>query len=113
MLGGGMRQVGIVAAAGRYAVDHHIERLAVDHDNAARLAEGLDAIDGVTVTPHATNMVFATLDRPDAHRTALGERLAGHGIITRWLARSTRLVTHLDVTAADVEEVLDAVSQEI
>ena len=113
MLGGGMRQVGIVAAAGRYAVDHHIDRLAMDHDNALRLAAGLSEIDGVSVTSQATNMVFAALDHPDADGAALGGRLAERGIITRWSGRSTRLVTHLDVTAADIEEVIDAVAASV
>lgn len=62
MLGGGMRQAGILAAACLHALHHHVERLALDHDNAARLAAGLDGIDGVRVLGQHTNMVFAEFD---------------------------------------------------
>ena len=109
MLGGGLRQAGIVAAAGVYALEHHIERLADDHANAARLAEGLAAIDGVKIDSCATNMVFIRLDDE-----ALGERsdlrggLADLGILTRWSGPRSRLVTHLDVSAADIEAAIDA-----
>ncbi len=109
MLGGGLRQAGIVASAGLYALEHHIERLADDHANAARLAEGLAAIDGVKIDSCATNMVFVRLDdealgeRPD-----LREDLAGRGIVTRWNGSQSRLVTHLDVSAADIETAIDA-----
>ena len=61
VLGGGMRQAGVLAAACLYALDHNVTRLAEDHDNAARLASGLAQIDEVTVQSHATNMVFAQL----------------------------------------------------
>jgi len=109
MLGGGMRQAGIVAAAGLYALEHHIERLADDHANAARLAEGLGAIDGVKIDSCATNMVFIRLDDgvggdgPDP-----SEALADRGVLTRWDGPRSRLVTHLDVSAADIETAIDA-----
>ncbi len=109
MLGGGLRQAGIVAAAGLYALEHHIERLADDHANAARLAEGLAAIDGVKIDSYATNMVFIRLDdevlgeHPD-----LREDLAGRGILTRWSGPQSRLVTHLDVSAADMKTTIEA-----
>ncbi len=112
MLGGGLRQAGIVAAAGLYALEHHIDRLADDHANAARLAEGLAAIDGVKIDSCATNMVFIRLDdevlgeRPD-----LREDLAGRGILTRWNGPQSRLVTHLDVSADDIETAVDAFTE--
>ncbi len=112
MLGGGMRQAGIVAAAGLYALEHHIERLADDHANAARLAEGLAAIDGVKIDSCATNMVFVRLhdevrdDGPDLHGW-----LAEHGILTRWQGSRTRLVTHLDVSADDIDTTIDAFAE--
>ncbi len=109
MLGGGLRQAGIVAAAGLYALEHHIDRLADDHANAARLADGLAAIDGVKIDSCATNMVFARIDtdRPD-DAANLGDQLAAHGIETRWKGPQSRLVTHLDVTADDIETTIDA-----
>ena len=112
MLGGGLRQAGIVAAAGLYALEHHIDRLADAHANAARLAEGLAAIDGVKIDSCATNMVFIRLDdevlgeRPD-----LREDLAGRGILTRWNGPQSRLVTHLDVSADDIETAVDAFTE--
>ena len=112
MLGGGLRQAGIVAAAGLYALEHHIERLADDHANAARLAEALAAIDGVKIDSCATNMVFIRLDdevlgeRPD-----LREDLAGRGILTRWSGPRSRLVTHLDISAADIETAVEAFTE--
>ena len=112
MLGGGLRQAGIVAAAGLYALEHHIDRLADDHANAVRLAEGLAAVDGVKIDSCATNMVFVRLDdevldeRPD-----LREGLADRGVLTRWDGPQSRLVTHLDVSAADIETTIEAVTE--
>ena len=112
MLGGGLRQAGIVAAAGLYALEHHIERLADDHTNAARLAEGLGAIDGVKIDSCATNMVFIRLDDEVlGERADLREDLAGRGILTRWNGSQSRLVTHLDVTADDIEIAVDAFAE--
>ncbi|MFQ6078331.1 MAG: beta-eliminating lyase-related protein, partial [Thermodesulfobacteriota bacterium] len=80
MFGGGMRQVGIIAAAGIYALDHHIDRLALDHANAKKLAQGLFQIDGVKIDPNSveTNIVIfdASETGTDPHRIveALGER---------------------------------------
>jgi threonine aldolase len=106
VLGGGMRQAGFLAAACLYALDHQFERLADDHANAERLAAGLAGIDQVQVTKQATNMVFAQF--PEAHCTALQAHLASQGILTD-LSYSTRLVTHLDVSAADVDAFVGAV----
>ncbi len=104
MLGGGLRQAGIVAAAGLYALVHHIDRLADDHANAARLAEGLAAIEGVKIDSCATNMVFIRLDEGLLdERGDLAEALAGRGVQTDWKGPRSRLVTHLDVSATDIE----------
>ena len=112
MLGGGLRQAGIVAAAGLYALEHHIDRLADDHANAARLAEGLGAIDGVKIDSCATNMVFVRLDDEVlGGRSDLQGALADHGILTRWSGSRSRLVTHLDITADDIETVIDALAE--
>ena len=112
MLGGGLRQAGIVAAAGLYALEHHIDRLADDHANASRLADGLAAIDGVKIDSCATNMVFIRVDdqgRGDGLDLRTG--LADRGILTRWDGSRARLVTHLDVTADDIQTTIDAFAE--
>lgn len=98
VVGGGMRQAGILAAAGSYALTHHVERLAEDHANAARLAERVNARYPGAATHH-TNMVF--VDLPADALAALQARLLDHGV----LIRGPRWVVHLDVSAADVERI--------
>lgn len=95
-LGGGMRQVGVLAAAGAYALDHHVERLADDHAHARLLGEALG------LDPDAIDTNIVVVDRPDASRFV--ERAAEEGVrIAAVGPRAVRLVTHLDVTAADAE----------
>ncbi|MDH4564797.1 low-specificity L-threonine aldolase [Pseudomonas sp. BN411] len=103
MVGGGMRQAGLLAAAGLYALDHQVERLADDHANAERLGAGLREL-GYDIEPVQTNMVYVQIG--DQAR-ALGEFLAGQGIRVSPAAR-LRLVTHLDVQAADITRVIEA-----
>jgi threonine aldolase len=101
MLGGGMRQAGIIAAAGLYALQHNVARLQEDHDNAALLARELAVVDGITLDMKRvqTNMVFIT---PKAGTgPALAEYLRGHGILVD-TGHTFRMVTHLDVTRADM-----------
>ncbi len=102
MWGGAMRQAGVLAAAGLHALDHHVERLAEDHANAARLAEGLRAL-GAEVTPPETNIVMFRTADPAAFAAAAGERNVKVG---RFDAARLRAVTHLDVSAGDIEEAL-------
>ncbi|TDV15070.1 low-specificity L-threonine aldolase [Paraburkholderia caballeronis] len=106
VLGGGMRQAGVLAGACLYALDHNVERLADDHANAARLAAGLADIAEVKVLSHATNMVFAQF--PQAHCAPLEAYLKERGILTQMLYAS-RFVTHLDVSAAEIDTVIAAV----
>ncbi|NQD36733.1 low-specificity L-threonine aldolase [Permianibacter sp. IMCC34836] len=103
MVGGGMRQAGILAAAGLYALQHNVARLADDHANAKRLAEGLAGLPGITAEPVQTNMVF--LNVAPERASAFTEHLKQHGIVSTGLYR-LRLVTHLDVSAADIERVI-------
>ena len=105
ILGGGMRQAGVIAAAGLYALEHHVERLAIDHRNAERLAAGLRAL-GLTVEQH-TNMVFVTV--PAQRAPALAEHLQQRQVLVLAAARM-RLVTHLDVDEAGIEHALGAFS---
>ncbi|WP_250439643.1 low-specificity L-threonine aldolase [Caballeronia sp. AZ1_KS37] len=106
VLGGGMRQSGVLAAACLYALDHHVDGLAQDHDNAAHLAAGLAQIDGIKIQSHATNMVFAQI--PEAHCARLEAFLKERGILTQMLYAS-RFVTHRDVSRADIDTVVRAV----
>ncbi len=99
MLGGTMRQVGILAAAGIYALEHNVERLAEDHANAQRLAKGLAAL-GLAVDPVQTNMVFATIPRESVE--GLRKHLGANGVAALVSPR-LRLVTHLDVDAAAID----------
>ncbi len=106
MLGGGLRQAGILAAAGLHALDHHVERLADDHANAARLADGLRAIDGLSVRGPFTNMVF--VDVPADDTAALAAALRDDGIVAT-VGPKTRFVTHLDVDRAGIDRVVDRI----
>ena len=106
MLGGGLRQAGILAAAGSYALDHHVERLADDHANAARLAHGLASIDGLVVRGPWTNMVF--VDVPIGDVEGLASHLRDAGIVAS-VGPHTRLVTHLDVDESAVDRVIGSI----
>jgi threonine aldolase len=112
VLGGGMRQSGFIAAACLYALDHQVERLAEDHDNATALAEGLAKIDGVKVTGHATNMVFLELPQaPEARGSESIETfLKARGMLMQGVYNA-RLVTHHDVSRADVDQFVAAVTE--
>jgi len=107
VLGGGMRQAGILAAAGIYAMTHNIERLAEDHNNARALAEGLSAIAELNLDPFTvqTNMVFFTLERNLFLK--LQEDLKSKGILISGREK-VRLVTHLDISAEDVVTTVNA-----
>jgi len=106
MAGGGMRQAGILAAAGSYALDHHVARLADDHALATRLAAGLQGLPGVLVDPAQTNMVFVDLQGAAKQRAAdLLPYLKTHGVLATGLYR-LRFVTHLDVDAAGIEHAI-------
>ena len=105
MLGGGLRQAGILAAAGLYALEHHVDRLADDHDHAALLANGLAEITELAVSTPQTNILYA--DIAAAHCAPLEAYLNEHGIIAR-ITPHMRLVTHLDVSRSDVLRTVDA-----
>jgi threonine aldolase len=106
VLGGGMRQSGILAAACLYALEHNVERLADDHANAKHLAEGLRRIEPVTVLSQATNMVFAQF--PQADCAPLEAWLMQRGILTQ-MVYASRFVTHCDVSRNDVDTFVESV----
>ena len=110
MLGGGMRQAGILAAAGCYALEHHIERLADDHANAQKLAAGIKAIPGVALAADVpTNMVYFDTAEPAEEFT---RQLFKRGVSCLASGPNRiRMVTHLDVSAADVDRAIEAVRQ--
>lgn len=106
MLGGGMRQAGIVAAAMDYALDHHIERLAEDHANAKKLAAGLSQLDGLDVEPAQTNMVYVNFSSADKAKK-VSEYLRKHDIIVGTSQRM-RLVTHLGIPATTIDQIVSS-----
>jgi threonine aldolase len=121
MVGGGMRQAGILAAAGLYAMDHHIDRLAEDHENAVLLARGIAEIDGLTC-PQAeapasgawTNLVYFTVDgaaigRPQFDAVELSKQLKARGVLAHALGsdgKQMRMVTHINVDSSDIQTAL-------
>jgi threonine aldolase len=107
MLGGAMRQAGVIAAAALWALDHHVERLAEDHANARRLAEGLAVLPGVDVDPGAVATNIVVFGVPDA--VLFCERLLLAGVRMGPLdERTVRAVTHLDVSDDGVDTALAA-----
>jgi threonine aldolase len=106
MLGGGMRQAGILAAAGIYALENHIDRLAMDHNNALDLARGIADIACLHVDPETvqTNMVFADIGD---NAPALAEHMETQGVLID-RAPNLRMVTHLDIAKDDIYKTVQA-----
>jgi threonine aldolase len=116
LFGGAMRQAGIVAAAGLYALDHHVERLADDHANARRLAEGLaDAGLPVDVDAVETNFVLLDVAGLGLGPDEAVARLREEGILLSFAARRghLRAVTHLDVSADEIEQAIEAIPRSL
>ncbi|MEL6346562.1 MAG: GntG family PLP-dependent aldolase [Myxococcota bacterium] len=107
MFGGGMRQAGILAAGGLFALENHRSRLHDDHAHARMLAEGL-AAQGWTVTPPTTNMVY--LEHPDA--AAITQQAAQAGVRFGTMSPTrARMVTHLDISEEDIQQTLTVMAQ--
>jgi len=114
MFGGGMRQAGILAAAGIYALDHHLERLKLDHDRAKHLALGLSKCPGVSIDPGQVETNIVIFDVTDSGKTPLqvAEAMRGKGVLIHAFGKTQiRLVTHLDISDADVDKTLQAFKQ--
>ncbi len=114
VLGGGMRQAGIVAAAGQVSLEGMVERLEEDHENARKLAEGLPAIAGLSVTPcwRRTNIVYVELESEQVTDEQFAARLAGKGVILlRTAPRRFRMVTHYGISGKDIEAALAAMEE--
>ena len=111
MFGGGMRQAGIIAAAGIYALDQHIERLKEDHKNAKRLALGLSEIQGVSIDPEhvETNIIIFDIAEIGMTAAQVREEMKKNGVLIHPFGKTLiRLVTHLDVSKEDIEVALKA-----
>jgi threonine aldolase len=106
-LGGGMRQSGILAAAALYALDHNLGRIAEDHANAKRLAAGLRGHPAVAPLEPDSNIVMLDLTRERDTSDAVIPRLAAHGVlVVAFGPKRLRAVTHLDVSAADIDQAI-------
>jgi threonine aldolase len=101
LFGGAMRQSGVLAAAALYALDHHMDRLAVDHDNARLLARALESLPGVRVVAPDTNIVMVDLAAGDTAARVAGAAERAGVRVAQWSATRIRMVTHLDVSADD------------
>ncbi len=114
VLGGGMRQAGVLAAAGIVAVTQMVERLADDHANAKRLAQGLAAMDGVEIDPDTveTDIVIFALNRADVTPAQLAAGLRERGVLLSPIGGNRlRAVTNYHVTAADIDRTLVAFAE--
>jgi threonine aldolase len=109
-LGGGMRQSGILTAAGLWALEHNLGRLAEDHANAKRLASGLTGHPGVRPLPPDTNIVMLDLVRDMAD--AVIPKLAERGVlVTAFGPKRLRAITHLDVSDKDIERAVQVIAE--
>jgi threonine aldolase len=108
-LGGGMRQAGVIAAAGVYALRHHVDRLADDHANARALARGLSQISGMEVQQPETNLVFFNPAGAGVPGQQMVAKLRERGVLLAMMDGRIRACTHLDVSAAMIEETVGLV----
>ena len=114
MVGGGMRQAGVLAAAGLVALDNMVERLADDHSNAKRLAEGLANIQGISVDPTSiqTNIVIFEISESSGNADDVINELANEGVLVTYPGQqSLRMVTHRHISASDIDEALSRVAK--
>ena len=111
-MGGAMRQVGLLAAAGLYAIEHHRDRLADDHRRAKRLAELCANIDGLEPVPPETNILMLDIKRPGLDAPTLLKRIAEHNVLlTEFTRTRIRAVTHLDIDDGAIERAANAIAQ--
>jgi threonine aldolase len=112
MLGGGMRQVGVLCAAASYALEHHRERLAEDHANALRLARGLSQLSEIAIDPASVQTNIVVFDVRSGSAPRLAQRAQELGVRISAIAPQTlRAVTHLDVSASDIDSALTRLAQ--
>jgi threonine aldolase len=114
VLGGGMRQAGIIAAAGIVALDEMVDRIREDHDNAARLAQGIARIDGLSIdlARVRTNIVYFDVTRKGLTGEELAQQLGARGIRALSVAPARlRAVTHYGITAEDIDQALSVLAE--
>ncbi|SRR5579883_64166 len=113
MVGGGMRQAGVLAAAGIYALDHMVDRLAEDHDNARALAEGLAAIPGIRIAQAEvqTNIVYTDIAGTGMGAEQFSARLKEAGVLCAGGGTTVRFVTHYGIERADIDQALSRTQQ--
>jgi threonine aldolase len=112
LLGGGMRQAGVLAAAALYALDHHVDRLAEDHAHARVLARAVRDTPGLRLDPPEvqTNLVWFDVDPDLGTAREMGERLARHGVLVHVAGpQRIRACTHLDVSSAQAEQAAELI----
>jgi threonine aldolase len=111
LLGGGMRQAGVLAAAGLIALEESPKRLHEDHANARRLSEGLAEIDGVAIDPEkvATNIVIFDVSKAKVAPATICSGLAARGVLASPFGTAIRMVTHYDVSRKDIDTALNEV----
>jgi threonine aldolase len=110
-MGGGMRQAGILAAAGRYALAHHIDRLAEDHVRARRLADALEPFGVIDPDRVRTNIVVLDLAKAPLDAQALAAAARSADVLVSVLGpRTARLLTHLDLEDADIDQVIEVLT---
>ncbi|HKJ58666.1 MAG TPA: GntG family PLP-dependent aldolase [Halobacteriales archaeon] len=113
LFGGGMRQAGVIAAPGLLALGN-VDRLAEDHENAARLADGLSGVEGLSVTPPETNIVLVDVADLDMSGGAFADAIEAEGVLASAFDESTvRFCTHLDVDGGDVEAAIDGIRRAV
>jgi len=111
-LGGSMRQVGVLAAAGLYALDHHLDRIADDHRRARHFAEQIAGLDGVSVVMPDTNIVMVDILRENTDGPTVVQELARRGVLLSVFGpRRVRAVTHLDVDDEGVQNAARAFAE--
>ena len=111
MLGAGMRQVGVVASAGTFALDNMIERLAEDHSNAKKLAQGLADIDGISVDPDSIHSNIVYFNIPPGSGASISANLKERGILVNAGDPVMRMVTHYGISSEDIDYTLVALEE--
>ncbi len=113
MLGAGMRQVGVIAAAGIYALENMIDRLAEDHDNAVRLAQGLADIEGISVDPEGVRSNIVYFNIPPGSGATISSNLCERGILVNAGDPVMRMVTHYGISSEDIDFTLVAMREHL
>jgi threonine aldolase len=112
MLGGGMRQAGILAAAGLYALDNNIQRLADDHNNAAKISETLASTSWADIDPELVDTNIIIFSTPGTDAELIVEKLAASGILCFSVgSEAIRMVTHLDISNEDTDEICSIIRE--